>query len=687
MGATTLQFERHYNIDGTLQSTKEPALGGLPSEIVDYGYTGTGQLTSLGGKLLDVSYSALGQAQQLVLGTANTEEHKKAYVTSTWEEGTGRLLGSHVTTQTHAYKLQNLLYTYDQAGNVTSVADTSTLGGTASAETQCFTYDGHRRMTEAWTPASQQCSDTRSATSLGGRAPYWTGYTYDDAGQRTTETTHASTGNTTTTYCYEKADQPHALTGTSTEADCAAPDRAFDFDSTGNTTSRPDGTATQDLDWSDEGKLNTLTENGATTDYLYGAGGTLLIRATEGGERVLYAGATELHLRTDGSTWAQRHYGSGDLTVAVRSNESGSNELSYLVTDPHGTASLAIDATDQAFSRRYTTPFGAPRGSTTGTAWPDDKGFLGKTTDTGTGLTHVGARQYDPELGQFISIDPLLQTGVGQTLNGYSYAVQNPATIADPSGLGVPECREPQKYGITCRAGIPVSSGSKSTGNDSEGPVRACRCGTRPPLVQGNTKPTGLGGIPGRRNLTLPSAPAPTGWLRTVPSESKPKKGPGPVENFVGGIVHETLSMSNGLLGGWLAEKTGYDTTQGVCVNASATGGIGFAGRGCVMVMQTSQGYEVGFAGSLGPQVGSPGAGITLDRHWSNSDDYDQLRGWASGADVSIGAPVSGHASWGTGGVYNSSGALVGELELGVGADVFVADVSGGPTWTWIGEW
>jgi RHS repeat-associated protein len=87
----------------------------------------------------------------------------------------------------------------------------------------------------------------------------------------------------------------------------------------------------------------------------------------------------------------------------VRSNESGSNELSYLVTDQHGTATLTIGATNQEYSRRYTTPFGAPRGTTTGAAWPDDKGFLGKTTDTGTGLTHVDARQYDPEIGQFIS--------------------------------------------------------------------------------------------------------------------------------------------------------------------------------------------------------------------------------------------------------------------------------------------
>jgi hypothetical protein len=59
-----------------------------------------------------------------------------------------------------------------------------------------------------------------------------------------------------------------------------------------------------------------------------------------------------------------------DLTVAVRSNESGSGELSYLVTDRHGTATLAIYAADQAYSRHYTTRFGAPRATTTGAAWP-----------------------------------------------------------------------------------------------------------------------------------------------------------------------------------------------------------------------------------------------------------------------------------------------------------------------------
>jgi RHS repeat-associated protein len=434
----TLEYSSYYNIDGTLQNTKEPALGGLESEIIGYTYNDLGQVTDMGGStgyLDNVDYSALGQPQQLTMGTG-APELKDTYVTNRYEEGTGRLLRSHVTDQTHPYMLQDLNYAYDQAGNVTSIADPTTLGGTSAAETQCFAYDGHRRLTEAWTPASQKCGDERDATSLSGPAPYWTSYSYNKAGQRTSETDHKAGGNTKTTYCYQ-GDQPHTLTGTSTKADCTTPERSYTYDATGNTTKRPGTTGTpQALTWSEEGKLTKLVENGKSTDYLYDATGELLIRTTEGGERILYAGATEVHLKANGTTWAQRHYTAAGTAIAVRSNETGSHKLTYLAGDHHGTSSLAIDAgAEQTLSKRHMSPFGAERGKPTGPAWPDDKGFLGKTTDTTTGLTHIGAREYDPAIGQFISVDPILNTAEPQSLNGYSYAGNNPTTQSDPTGL------------------------------------------------------------------------------------------------------------------------------------------------------------------------------------------------------------------------------------------------------------
>ncbi|MGW4162244.1 polymorphic toxin-type HINT domain-containing protein [Streptomyces sp. NPDC004788] len=439
-----LTYNTTYRLDGTVGSVSEPALGGLGSEIIEYGYGSLGQLTSvkgLTGYLQNADYTALGQLQQMTLGMGGTGD-RNVYITNYYEAGTGRLTRSNVTDQTHPYMPQDLNYTYDQAGNVTSIADPATLGGTGKAETQCFAYDSYRRLTEAWTPASK-CTEPRAANTLGGPAPYWASYTYNQGGQRQQETQHAAGGDTTTTYCYTPANQPHALryTTTRTTPDCAAAadptkDKVYDYDTAGNTTKRPGSTGSQALTWSEEGRLAQLTEGtDKSTDYIYDADGTLLIRNTKDGERVLYAGATELHLPTGKSAWAQRTYTAGEVPIAVRTNQSGTPQFQFPAGDHHGTQSLAVtsDAT-QKITKRYMTPFGAERGGSIGT-WPTDKGFLNKTADKTTGLTHIGAREYDPSLGQFISVDPALVLGQHQSLNGYAYANNNPVTSSDSTGM------------------------------------------------------------------------------------------------------------------------------------------------------------------------------------------------------------------------------------------------------------
>jgi RHS repeat-associated protein len=52
-----------------------------------------------------------------------------------------------------------------------------------------------------------------------------------------------------------------------------------------------------------------------------------------------------------------------------------------------------------------------------------------------TGLYYYGARYYDPTIGRFISPDTVVQNyGAPQTLNRYSYALNNPLRYADPTG-------------------------------------------------------------------------------------------------------------------------------------------------------------------------------------------------------------------------------------------------------------
>lgn len=311
-----------------------------------------------------------------------------------------------------------------------------------SAQRSCRCAGAWAENTEAWTPTDGDCTPSgRTTANLGGAAPYWTSYGYDSAGRRTTETVHSTNGSETRNYCFKGGStQPHTLLAATTGS-CTGVTAQYTYDASGNTTKRPDAGTTQDLQWDSEGKLSRVTEDpsGAAraTDYVYGADGALLIRRSTAanGETVLYLGATEVHLQA-GKKWANRYYTHAGSTIALRSNQSGTEKITYLAGDQHNTNTVAITSDTQVLTKRYLTPFGTNRGSGTPT-WPDDKAFLSKTADTDTGLTHVGAREYDPAIGQFISVDPLLQVDIPQTLNGYSYGSQNPVTHADLSGMGL----------------------------------------------------------------------------------------------------------------------------------------------------------------------------------------------------------------------------------------------------------
>src|SRR5262249_17333076 len=90
------------------------------------------------------------------------------------------------------------------------------------------------------------------------------------------------------------------------------------------------------------------------------------------------------------------------------------------------------DPATQQESVRRQTPFGAVRG--TQPSWPDNHGFLGGDKDP-TGLTHLGAREYDPAGGRFISADPGADFPNPQQIHGYAAPNNKPRNASDPSGL------------------------------------------------------------------------------------------------------------------------------------------------------------------------------------------------------------------------------------------------------------
>lgn len=170
------------------------------------------------------------------------------------------------------------------------------------------------------------------------------------------------------------------------------------------------------------------------TSYLYGADGTRLIRSASDGSRTLYLGEAELTVSADGTNkTAERFYAHPDGSMTVRATGGGRQ---LVLSDHHGSSNTTVDlvAAGMGVTRRKMMPFGEQRGLQP-SAWPGALGFVGGTVDEDTGLTRLGARDYDPATGRFLSVDPMVDYGEPATINPYAYSNNAPATFSDPSGL------------------------------------------------------------------------------------------------------------------------------------------------------------------------------------------------------------------------------------------------------------
>ncbi|WP_312882468.1 RHS repeat domain-containing protein [Micromonospora polyrhachis] len=433
-----------------------PAKGSLPAETVTHGYTPLDLPRSLGGLApytQNTSYDAWGRVTFQALGGPTTV----AGVTNTYDDHTGRLIRQLVDRPgTPTTYIDDQHYKYDLAGNV--IKKTSTrLGASTPSETQCYGYDGLARLTEAWT-ATDDCAVVPTAgnrsmvgNAIGGGSAYWTSWSIDVLGNRTqqVERNLAGGADTVTTYSYDGngGGQPHTLTGTSTTGGETG-STSYAYDAAGNTTSRNAGQGNQTLAWNEAGKLTSITGGtGGDSSFVYNADGEILLQR-EPGKTTLYLPGQQLTLDTAANTVSgSRYYALPGGGTCIRSG-SGS-DYTFAIADHQGTPSLYLDSTGQNPTWRQYTPYGAARGADG--AYPDNRGFLNKPMSP-SGLTIVGARAYDPEIGRFISVDPLQDTGQPQQWNGYSYTNNTPVTLSDPTGMIPADCRDHDCYGYSAQA-------------------------------------------------------------------------------------------------------------------------------------------------------------------------------------------------------------------------------------------
>jgi RHS repeat-associated protein len=394
---------------------------GLPETTVG-GAVGSGNYVS------STNYSSYGE---VLRETYDTETRPNLWVSYEYEEGTRRLARNIVERETQTGNIvADRKYGYDESGNILKIADTPQGG---ASDVQCFGYDYLRRMNEAWTPSSGDCGQAKSATALGGPAPYWHSWTFDKTGNRTTETQHASAGNTVreTTFPAAGAAQPHTARSVKTTSPTGIAQDTFAYNEVGATTSRTIAGNTQTLEYDVEGNVSKVTNaDGKVSRYLYDADGKRLI-TREPSADTLYVFGQEIRLEknTTTPTWT-RYYSHNGHVVAMRNSVTG---IKWLLADHQGTNQIMVSGDALTVTQRRQLPYGGSRGAAVG-AWADRHGFVGGTNDE-SGLTNLGARLYDSASGRFLSADPIVDNNDPQQMNGYAYANNSPVSDSDPSGL------------------------------------------------------------------------------------------------------------------------------------------------------------------------------------------------------------------------------------------------------------
>ncbi|MFE2866603.1 RHS repeat-associated core domain-containing protein [Embleya sp. NPDC059259] len=448
--AKTYVFGSTYTeTNGLPEFSTFPAVAGLPLEDVSMSYNRYELPTVMGingDTFVDrVDYSPLGDVLRTHAGPAP----KQVWSTYEYDEQTRRPTRTVNDRETSPSRINDARTEYDAVGNITKITDAFGPNPTPSTtDTQCFAYDYMRRMTDAWS-ATDNCQAKPGQVGPGGGRPsvggpdaYWSSYSFDAAGNRKTETKHDPAGvagqdvNRVYTYGTQGAAGANYLKKVDTTGPGGSRTESYSYDAAGNTATRTIQGDTQNLEWDAEGRVSKVTEGAKVTSFLYDAGGERLIKRDPSGT-TLYLPGTEVQLNPAGDiVKGTRYYAHPAGPTLVKTVENGQTTSSYLMADQNGTANIAVDANTQAVTQRKFTPFGDVRGVKP-SIWPGNQGFVGGTNDESTGLVHLGAREYDPAVGRFLSVDPVVDYSEPKQMNAYAYAANSPVTFSDPSGLAI----------------------------------------------------------------------------------------------------------------------------------------------------------------------------------------------------------------------------------------------------------
>ena len=505
--------------------------------------------SSVGNLVTNAVYNQLGDISEIDLnnGVKTTYGY---YGTGGTYDTTGGYYGQlwQIKSATTVTTLLDVQYTWDADGNMTQRQNL------VSSQTENFTYDSLDRL---------------AAVS----GAYSNSYSYNAIGDIT------SMNGLSYTY------------GTKPQAVTAVGSTNYVYDADGNMTTRGGQTITWDVE-------NRPTAISGGASFVYNGDGNR-VEQTQGGQTTIYI--NQYYEKNITTGVATTYYYLGRQLVAQ--NTGGT--LRYIHQDSLGSTSVMTTSTGTLDSSIAFYPFGTTWTGSVNTT----KEFTGQRLDS-TGLYYYGARYYDATIGRFISSDTVVQDLKNpQTLNRYSYCVNNPLKYIDPSG----------RDEIITTGGVNDNGETWYTICDGQGNLLAIATGISDlaqkmqdceaasegvPLPHDQAVQDFLATISPKTNAPPPSFPTDSiHWPSTPLPQNNVLNPKSPSINSPSGNLAETIVGVGAMGVGLWAMGTGAVTIVGAVVlgitTAPTIAGVGAAvALGCVGVSQVLGGYGSVFSRS-----------------------------------------------------------------------------------------
>jgi RHS repeat-associated protein len=342
--------------------------------------------------------NARGQLEQVSLGNGLVTQ-------SVYDKLTGRIQAIETS------DLQNLQFSFDRLGNLTQRRKDNLV--------ENFRYDALNRLIQTSVEGGQN-------THIG----------YDALGNITYK---SDVGN------YSYGSRPHAVTAVSGHLN-----QAYRYDANGNRLSSTTGTVA----YTSFNKPHTITEGHTTLQFLYGPNYSryqkTVIKDSVTESVKTYIGGLYEQAISDTLTKDIHYIFAGSDSIAIETQSSDGNHSTRYLHKDHLGSIEAITDEQGALVESFSFDAWGKRRAANWNALSEEalrnliqegfqttsRGFTGHEHLDEVQLIHMNGRVYDPVIGRFISADPIVQAPANlQNLNRYSYVLNNPLSLVDPSGF------------------------------------------------------------------------------------------------------------------------------------------------------------------------------------------------------------------------------------------------------------